>query len=481
MSRTAMAVLFAALLLVLTVPADAEVNYDNLERKGGLWRIKGSSKPFTGQAVWLPLGSTNPVVIHFENGVRTEALIGERSHHSNSQKTLSAIPTPAFQSGEVTGKTLAVRPAQRNGPSLKAINRTGSSAYLVSDSRPLEIELQAEAPSGQLISYQVVTQPKLGTLSVSENGNLIYTPQPGKRGEDSFGFLATSPTGNTSGGLISLMVGVKPVTRETSIYIVMDSSLSMAATAGDLYALKNNELRQSLTDFYGSREAYEQKVHVVSSNSERTFAFLNVNFPSSGLITGLIGGALTAPTPGRECVVIVFQDEAHPDYHNPYSLYTLRDSDGWPRPNMVMDIPGTIWAAGPVNRDALPVDITNLRNSLSGGYFKRYCGIVMALHSPEFPAFANLVDAVFRGTGPFLAKGRNLKEFASGNNPKLRLVANLPHAAGSRYYFDRLRLAAMDAGLAIPNVISSTTDEGEKPARPTGGPGKQKSSWSTRG
>ena len=476
-----MAVFILILGLVLAGRGMAQVNYESMERRDGLWRVTGSAKPYTGQAVWYPVGSTNPVVIRFENGLRVEPNFSAQSLESARPKGLSESSVPAPQNEGLMGKNLISKPAQRSGPSLKAISRTGSAAYLVSDGRPLEINLEAEAPIGQLVSYQVVTQPKLGMLSVSTKGSLIYTPLPGKRGEDSFGFLATDPTGKTSGGLISLMVGLKPVSRETSIYIVMDSSLSMAATSGDLYALKNNELRESLTEFYGSREAYDQKVKVIASRSERTFAFLNVNFPATGLITGLLGGALTAPAPGRDCVVIVFQDEAHPDYHNPYGLYTLKDPDGWARPRMVMNIPGTIWAAGPVERNALPTDIRNLRNSLSGGYFRRYCGIVMALHSPEFPAFAKLVDSVFRGVGPFSSKGHNLREFASGDAPKLRLVSDLPHGAGSRYYFDRLRLAAMQAGLAIPNVSSSSPNNNERHSPPTGGPSKQKTSWSSRG
>jgi len=476
-----MAVFILILGLVLAGHGMAQVNYESMERRDGLWQVKGSSKPYTGHAVWYPMGSTNPVVIRFENGLRVEPQKSVQGLESSRPKNLAVSPAPAPQTEGLMGKNLISKPAQRSGPSLKAISRTGSAAYLVSDGRPLEINLEAEAPIGQLVSYQVVTQPKLGMLSVSTKGSLIYTPLPGKRGEDSFGFLATDPTGKTSGGLINLMVGVKPVTRETSIYIIMDSSLSMAATSGDLYALKNNELRQSLTEFYGSRETYDQKVKVIASRSERTFAFLNLNFPSTGLITGLLGGALTAPSPGKECVVIVFQDEAHPDYHNPYGLYTLKDPDGWARPRMVMNIPGTIWAAGPVERNALPTDIRNLRNSLSGGYFRRYCGIVMALHSPEFPAFAKLVDSVFRGTGPFSQKGHNLREFATGDNPKLRLVGSLPHAAGSRYYFDRLRIAAMEAGLAIPNVSSSSQGVSDNPSEAPRNRDKQKNSWSTRG
>ena len=143
-----------------------------------------------------------------------------------------------------------------------------------------------------------------------------------------------------------------------------------------------------------------------------------------------------------------------------------------------MNIPGTIWAARAVDYNALPADITHLRNCLSGRYFRRYCGIVMALYSPEFPAFSRLVDAVFRGTGPLTSTGHNLREFATGKDPKLRLVANLPHAAGSRYYFDRLRIAAMEAGLAIPNVTSSFAEEDSDSSEGTSG--KQKNSWSSR-
>jgi hypothetical protein len=224
----------------------------------------------------MPQGSTNPVILRFESGSKVESGGSAKSFQAEQPKNQFAPPSSSSILGHGLAINLHSKPATRVGPSLMAINRTGTSAYLVSEGRPVEIDLQCEAPAGQLVSYQVVTQPKLGTLSISQSGSLIYTPLPGKRGEDSFGFLASDASGNTSGGLVSLMVGVKPVSRETSIYIILDSSLSMAATTGDLYALKDNELRASLTQFYGSKEAYEKKVKVISSQSERTFAFLNI-------------------------------------------------------------------------------------------------------------------------------------------------------------------------------------------------------------
>lgn len=457
----------------------AVVPFENLEHSDGAWRLRGASNQFTGDASWVPPGGKTPVIIRFMNGVKSDNKPSDEGTKPFEGKASSHNELWAGETNHSLEQNILSKKPSKTGETLKATSRTGNTAYLVGKGESVEIDLESEAPAGQLVSYRVVTSPKLGKLSILGNGKLVYTPFLNAKGEDSVGFLVSDSSGKTSGGLISLMVGVKPVTRDTSIFIVIDSSLSMAATASDLYALKNNELRESLTQFYGSKEIYENKVRVISSASERTFAFLNASFPSTGLISGLFGGGMTAPAPGKECVVIVFQDEAHPDYHNPYDLYSVKDPDGWIRPHMVMNIPGTIWAAGPVDQNALPIDIINLRRSLSSGYFKRYCGIVMALYSPEFPAFSRLVDAVFRGEGPFSSKGYNLKEYASGEDPKLRLVPNLPHAAGSRYYFERLRVAAMEAGLAIPNVLNAADSDGSK--TPQAKKNKNKEGWSSRG
>lgn len=58
--------------------------------------------------------------------------------------------------------------------------------------------LQAADPEGKSLTYQVVEQPKRGTVELQPDGSFTYTPNKNKVGKDAFTFTATDPGGNTS-------------------------------------------------------------------------------------------------------------------------------------------------------------------------------------------------------------------------------------------------------------------------------------------
>lgn len=58
--------------------------------------------------------------------------------------------------------------------------------------------LQAADPEGKALTYQVVDQPKRGTVELQADGTFTYTPNKNKVGKDSFTFTVTDPGGNTS-------------------------------------------------------------------------------------------------------------------------------------------------------------------------------------------------------------------------------------------------------------------------------------------
>ncbi len=63
---------------------------------------------------------------------------------------------------------------------------------------PNTAKLKASDPEGETLVYTVTRQPKRGTLVISEDGTLTYTPKKNKVGVDSFQYTATDPAGKVS-------------------------------------------------------------------------------------------------------------------------------------------------------------------------------------------------------------------------------------------------------------------------------------------
>lgn len=58
--------------------------------------------------------------------------------------------------------------------------------------------LQAIDPEGDMVEYKLITEPKKGTVDVSEDGEFTYTPKEDKKGKDTFAYVAVDAMGNVS-------------------------------------------------------------------------------------------------------------------------------------------------------------------------------------------------------------------------------------------------------------------------------------------
>lgn len=58
--------------------------------------------------------------------------------------------------------------------------------------------LSASDPENSQLTYQIVKQPKRGTVEIQNDGTFLYTPEENKVGTDSFTFTVTDEAGNTS-------------------------------------------------------------------------------------------------------------------------------------------------------------------------------------------------------------------------------------------------------------------------------------------
>ena len=78
-------------------------------------------------------------------------------------------------------------------------------SLLTSENSPLLITLTGMDPDGDMISFFTKAQPEHGVLTGTAP-NLIYTPDPGYTGSDSFTFAASDQVGESNEGVISIQI-----------------------------------------------------------------------------------------------------------------------------------------------------------------------------------------------------------------------------------------------------------------------------------
>lgn len=87
-----------------------------------------------------------------------------------------------------------------------ALAAKGSNAAPIAESRDYTTyrdiaitgSFSAVDPEGEQIYFNLTSEPKKGTVELSGEDGFIYTPEPGKKGRDSFTYTATDASGNTS-------------------------------------------------------------------------------------------------------------------------------------------------------------------------------------------------------------------------------------------------------------------------------------------
>lgn len=59
-------------------------------------------------------------------------------------------------------------------------------------------KLTALDPEGEVLTYEISTEPIKGTIELTCDGDYVYTPNDGKKGKDYFGYRAIDSEGNSS-------------------------------------------------------------------------------------------------------------------------------------------------------------------------------------------------------------------------------------------------------------------------------------------
>ena len=83
--------------------------------------------------------------------------------------------------------------------------------------------LAAVDPEVDAVSFEITTQPKKGSIELSDDGSFVYSPIDGKRGRDYFGYKAIDTDGNRSQ---EATVIIRLVKNKSVSYVDMGGSAS---------------------------------------------------------------------------------------------------------------------------------------------------------------------------------------------------------------------------------------------------------------
>ncbi|MBP2000088.1 C4-type Zn-finger protein [Paenibacillus shirakamiensis] len=79
---------------------------------------------------------------------------------------------------------------------------------------PVNGQVIATDPDGDPLTYALNSPPANGTVTVNPNGSLIYTPNPGFSGTDSFTVIVSDPNGKTAISTVTVQVTNRPPTTQ---------------------------------------------------------------------------------------------------------------------------------------------------------------------------------------------------------------------------------------------------------------------------
>lgn len=101
-------------------------------------------------------------------------------------------------------------------PTVNPVQTTGQT------SGPITGTLNAEDPEGDLLIFEVIDNPRNGAVTISADGNFLYTPGPGFTGRDSFNVAVTD-----TGFHINLLDPFRPASTEAYTQVAQNAMAAM--------------------------------------------------------------------------------------------------------------------------------------------------------------------------------------------------------------------------------------------------------------
>jgi len=225
---------------------------------------------------------------------------------------------------------------------------------------------------------------------------------------------------------------------DTYIYIWFDSSGSMSATEVPLNTMKNVLLKDALLPLYNNdSDLYDSHVFVQNRGTERTLDIIHRSentVPFSHPETGPTPVGYLFPEDASNVIVMFFQDEASPVYHQITSVLGSRTN------TYESDITALRW---------------RLENGLANDGF--YRAVIFQVNG--FPIFGELLKAIQWGNSA-LINGANdnyplyeppwgLKDYSTGDNPIFNFKYGIINGSTASYYLEEVLSALEELGFEV--------------------------------
>ena len=197
---------------------------------------------------------------------------------------------------------------------------------------------------------------------------------------------------------------------DTKIFIYFDASGSMNSTLSPLRTMRDQLLKDALLPLYeNDSDAYDENVTIIDNwRDERTFRVMN----------------LDGATPEGNVIALVFQDEAHPNYH--------ASTSGWDE-----NSPRT---------STFDFDITNFRNRLASFEAGYYRGVIFQVTNEAGAWGANfkrMVESVENGLGNYAG------DFGLADRTEIKYVYDVNDGDTPQVYTDLVIGALEDLGFDL--------------------------------
>jgi hypothetical protein len=155
-------------------------------------------------------------------------------------------------------------------------------------------------------------------------------------------------------------------------------------------------------------------------------------------------------------ITLVFQDEAHPHYHRTDGIYPCdpgaRYVNATPDPLDMFRWGLAAPLATMADTDTFMEDITALRQEMAASKGDFYRGVLFQINNPLIPGYRKFVETVFQGLSPYTNSRLNVKEYATGKFAVLKAVYGINPETSPQGYFDLIRQALGELGVAIPEA-----------------------------
>ena len=151
------------------------------------------------------------------------SLIFLPAENTQGTATVSCLSISEEGLGENAEMTLRIGSGKNEAPTAE------DSKFETYKNIPGEVRLKAADPEGDTLTVTIVKEPNRGTLDISPEGTVTYTPTENKVGKDFFTYTVTDTAGNTSSEATVRINIKKPSEKETYADMEGNSAL-LAAT-----------------------------------------------------------------------------------------------------------------------------------------------------------------------------------------------------------------------------------------------------------